>query len=72
MNQEDIIRMAREAGMFYQPQAGYIAGIDRLERFAALVAEKACAELCETPDPSNLFTGRASAVAEAIRARGEK
>jgi len=39
MTRDDIIRMARDSEMFYQPQAGYIAGLDRLERFAALVAE---------------------------------
>lgn len=37
MNRDDIIRMARDSEMFYQPQSGYIAGLDRLERFAALV-----------------------------------
>ena len=73
MNKEDIIRMAREAGLgdtgvregfiFFQP------GTDGLERFAALVAaheREACASICFQEAPS--IDGEL--IAEAIRARG--
>ena len=72
MNQEDIIRMAREAGLgdtgvregfiFFQP------GTDGLERFAALVAaaeREACAKVCEAADKST----HPADLADAIRAR---
>ena len=75
MDREEIIRMAREAGLgdtgvregfiFFQP------GTDGLERFAALVAaheREACASICFQEGPS--IDGEL--IAEAIRARGEK
>ena len=62
MNREDIIRMAREAGLLGKPT--YING---LEAFAALVASaerEACAKWLEdVVDAPNW--------AEAIRARGQ-
>ena len=72
MNREDIIRMAREAGMeqdgdnFFSPSHEEIdVHITDLERFAALVAaaeREACAKLI----PPQYFEFR-----DAIRARGE-
>ena len=54
MNREDIIRMAREAKMFYQPQAGWIAELHHLERFASLAAaaerERICKAIKEEDD----------------------
>ena len=73
MDREDIIRMAREAGLgdtnvrgafiFFQP------GTNGLERFATLVAaaeREACASICFQEGPS--IDGEL--IAEAIRARG--
>ena len=75
MDREEIIRMAREAGLgdtgvregfiFFQP------GTDGLERFAALVAaaeREACASICFQEGPS--IDGEL--IAEAIRARGQE
>ena len=48
MTQEDIIRMAREAGFYGQYPEAY--NIVMIERFAALVAaaeREACAKVCE-------------------------
>jgi hypothetical protein len=71
MTREDIIRMAREAGLFthknVQPE---------IERFANLVAaaseakeREACAKLCDTTPP---YPFRPSIeAAHAIRARGQ-
>ena len=69
MTREDIIRMARDAELNAH---GLV--IDRLERFAALVAaheREACAKLCEEVD-GRLTHYRAPDCAVAIRARGEK
>ncbi len=76
MDREDIIRMAREAGLgdtgvregfiFFQP------GTDGLERFAALVAaaeREACAKVCETEGIGAKYQG--DVYAAAIRARGQ-
>jgi len=53
MTRDDIIRMAREADLTYTPQAGWVVGsVQRLERFAALVAaheRAACAAAAEFP-----------------------
>ena len=78
MKQEDIIRMAREAG--FNVEQGFllrVTGIDEdLERFAALVAEherEACAKVCDVlavhPEYASDITKLA---AQAIRARGEQ
>ena len=76
MNREDIIRMAREAGlhlyvndMTAEPYANIV------ERFADLVAERereACAKVCDLVareiDDTN---GNSTYCAKAIRARGQ-
>jgi len=83
MNREDVIRMAREAELNAH---GLV--IDRLERFAALVAaheREQCAKICEeqikaymsnqyTTDPLGGFREKFASrqCATAIRARGEK
>jgi len=82
MNRDDIIRMAREAGLTVgtnisgvmligSPSTPGIAhiDIDEMQRFAALVAaaeREACAQLCLETEP---FYG--VMFAEVIRARGE-
>jgi hypothetical protein len=76
MNREDIIRMAREVGIEFDPRWGtcYTGNI-QLERFAALVAaheREACAKVCEDIDTE--YEGEdvlATWCAAAIRARGE-
>ena len=72
MNRDEIIRMAREAGI--NVEQGFLlrfAGVeDDLERFAALVAaaeREACAKVCEEPG-----WNAANWCAKQIRARGEK
>lgn len=59
MTREEIIRMAREAGI------GPVYGRESIERFANLVAaaeREACARMCDET--------RAARLAEQIRARG--
>ena len=77
MTRDDIIRMAKEAGWSRtgrNPETGpeFPVLIDRLERFAALVAaaeREACAKVAESYEPT--CDTCPSGVANAIRARGE-
>jgi hypothetical protein len=82
MTRDDIIRMAKEAGWSRtgrNPETGpeFPVLIDRLERFAALVAaaeREACAKVCEWEAAKLKQLREALAVgicAAAIRARGE-
>ena len=75
MKKEDIIKMAKEAGL--DPDLWNYT--DAFERFAALVAaaeREACAELCEEhigEDRYDMFgKDLAKQCAEAIRERGEQ
>ena len=68
MNREDIIRMAREAGIKNDCD-GIWCEADQLERFAALVAaaeREACADIC---DQHASIEGIAQRCAAEIRAR---
>ncbi len=85
MTREEIIRMAREVGIEFDPRwgTGY-TGIVQLERFAALVAaaeREACANLLLNVDLSSmdadhrLQSWTATVLlnfSDAIRARGEQ
>jgi hypothetical protein len=80
MNQEDIIRMAREAGFeVYETDVWITDGwwLEELERFAGLVRadeREACAKVCEERQEvfQKYYTkGLAAMCAEAIRARSE-
>lgn len=81
MTQDEIVKMAREAGI--NVEQGFLlrfAGVeDDLERFAALVAaaeREACAAVCERIATDNYgeLSGRTipEACARAIRARGQQ
>ena len=70
MNREDIIRMAREAGLAYGSDARPLASVTR---FAALVAEherNACAKVVE--DYCGAWDDKGYTLAAAIRARGNQ
>lgn len=79
MDREDIIRMAREVGIEFDPRWGTCyTGNVQLERFAALVAaaeREACAKACEIleaeDDSFYAEFSRAKDCAAAIRARGQ-
>jgi hypothetical protein len=87
MKQEDIIRMAREAGFETEYRKGKIHGFDRdgdytdeIKTFAALVAaaeREACAKVCEdginnaTDWDSSAWDQACENRAYAIRARGQ-
>ena len=75
MDREQIIRMAREVGIEFDPRWGTCyTGNVQLERFAALVAaaeREACAKVCDVlavhPEYASDIT---KVAAQAIRARG--
>jgi hypothetical protein len=74
MTRDDIIRMAREAGLL-----GYESRAEEVHNFAALVARherEACARVCEEYNKRQCYNDEDMAVANecaaAIRARGEK
>ena len=74
MNREDIIRLAREAGVY--SGANEMVFSASLERFAALVAaaeREACAKVCEARNmgDNNREDAEARRCAAAIRKRGE-
>ena len=79
MTKDDIIRMAREAGLPYIYQTGEVANLGLVERFASLVAaaeREACAKVCESKMPNPVQNWADSQIvnalrdcAEAIRAR---
>jgi hypothetical protein len=48
MTRDDIIRMAREAGLPYEYDTGRILDLKQLERFAALVAEEVRGQTIES------------------------
>ena len=75
MDREEIIRIAREAGLAYGSDEKPLGSVTR---FAALVAaheREACAKVCEERQEvfQKYYTkGLAAMCAEAIRARGNK
>ena len=74
MTRDDIIRMAREAGLPYEYDTGRILYLKQLERFADLVAaaeREACASMAEAFHHHQYdFTGNLE-LHEAIRARSQ-
>ena len=84
MNHEDIIKLAREAGI-YGTETGVATTFDDLEDFAALVAAKereACAQVCVdaiasirgfgTEDAKQTGINVCTNLVKAIRERGVK
>ena len=65
MTRDEIFAMAREVGMFYQPQAGWIAGLNHLERLAALVAAAERTSMMQLfTDPENQPTQHGTVTVE--------
>jgi hypothetical protein len=73
MTQDEIIEMARRAGVRDDENIFEFSQYKYLERFAKLVAAKereACLKICEAQASTNYWEG-ADVCAEAIRARGK-
>jgi hypothetical protein len=82
MTQDEVIRIAREAGFVYRPEDEHVfeVVVAGLERFAALFAaaeREACAKVCDEIAHElgklvgNIESGIALGCSTAIRARGE-
>lgn len=72
MDREDIIRMAREAGLAYGSDE---KPLNSVTRFAALVAaaeREACANVCKALRDEDGYESWGTECAAAIRARGEQ
>ena len=73
MNREEIIRMAREAGLHYSGRCTLTGMESHIERFAALVASaerEACAEIADKY-AEGLERNYSEIIADEIRARGK-
>jgi len=67
MTNDDIIRMAREAGLIMTKRFGEIDGHTRFAKLVAAAEREACAKVCDGwPDYD------VQGLAEAIRARGKE
>ena len=85
MDREDIIRMAREAGLAYGPDEKPLGSVTRFAALVAAAEREACAKACEEvesraeelwdkfayPEDQGMASG-ARQCTTAIRARGEK
>ena len=77
MDREDIIRMAREAGLAYGPDEKPLGSVTRFAALVAAAERSACAKVCEDiplPKDSKALTHGPTIerCAAAIRARGNK
>jgi hypothetical protein len=78
MTREDIIRVAREAGLHLYvndlTEEPYALIVERFANLVAAAERSACAQVCDeiANKPSNVVLGVALDCAAAIRARGEK
>jgi hypothetical protein len=73
MNRDEIIRMAREAGLAYGPDEKPLGSVTRFAALVAAAEREACAKVCDVlavhPEYASDIT---KVAAQAIRARGEK
>jgi len=76
MTKEEVIEMARQAGLHIATDVKWmpIIGLEYAEAFAKLVAEKEreeCAKVCDAYD-NGRYSNAADLCAESIRARGQE
>lgn len=79
MNQEDIIHMAREAGMYQDLNVSWNQSIQNFAAFVAAAEREACAKLCDEFPAPDIYSDTDKSMwevtcmdcSEAIRARGE-
>ena len=74
MTREDIIRLAREAGLTGLKEADVLENFGRFAALVAAVEREACAKVCDAYAESHGCSSRGSAaldLADTIRKRGE-
>lgn len=68
MTRDDIIRMAQDSGLTYAPQAGWVVGsLQRLERFALLVAEHEREKVAKWMLSNGYATGHGDTIEDLLR-----
>jgi len=75
MTRDDIIKMAREAGLEIVNFTSTIASIERFAELVAAAEREACANVCEETTASwtqHIYNAACVDCAAAIRARGTK
>jgi hypothetical protein len=76
MDREEIIRIAREAGLAYGSDEKPLGSVTRFANLVAAYEREACAKVCDAVQKKNEDDGawmwEARNCAEAIRARGKK
>ena len=73
MNREEIIRMAREAGLAYGTDEKPLGSVTRFAALVAAAEREACAKVCEDAISSNqVGKNVCTNLAAAIRARSEQ
>ena len=70
MDREDIIKLAREAGLVYGSDEKPLGSVIRFASLVAAAEREACAKLAE--EPYEFTSEEAHRIASAIRARGEQ
>ena len=70
MDREDIIRMAREAGLAYGSDEKPLGSVTRFTALVAAAEREECAKVCDGMDHNGVMI--AADCAAAIRARGNK
>jgi hypothetical protein len=71
MTREEIIRMAREAGLAYGSDEKPLGSVTRFAALVAAAEREACAKVCEAIERNGAWVTKQEAAA-AIRARGEQ
>ncbi len=70
MTREEIIRMAREAGLAYGSDEKPLGSVTRFAALVAAAEREACAKVCDERERANLYGVKECAAA--IKARGEQ
>ncbi len=68
MNQDEIIEMAKQIGLYGLKEGGLLPEFTAFAKLVAAKEREACAKVCESHGPT---LANSAMLAEAIRARGE-
>jgi hypothetical protein len=71
MNREEIIRMAREAGLAYGSDEKPLGSVTRFAALVAAIEREACAKVCEELRDEDGYEAWNTECAAAIRARSK-
>ncbi len=72
MDREEIIRMAREAGLAYGSDEKPLGSVTRFAALVAAAEREACAQIAKDWDTSHPHTNYGCCIANSIRARSKQ